>query len=76
MIIQCGGCKTKYKINDNKVPKDGLKISCKKCNKIISVTADSGKDRESDMLESIVSKTGDLPPMPHIAMKVLGYNFS
>jgi len=75
MIIQCGGCRTKYKIDDSKVPKGGLKISCKKCNKIISVMAGKEvgrqKGKDSGVLENIVSKTGDLPPMPHIAMKVL-----
>ena len=32
MIITCGKCKTKYRIDDNAVPKDEFKVRCTKCN--------------------------------------------
>ena len=32
MIVTCGKCKTKYRIDDNAVPKDEFKVRCTKCN--------------------------------------------
>ncbi len=69
MLIECSSCKKKYKIDDSKIPPGGLKVSCKQCRNIISI--DGAKTSTSKLLDDIVKKTGDLPPMPHIAMKVV-----
>ncbi|MDH5599773.1 MAG: zinc-ribbon domain-containing protein [Gammaproteobacteria bacterium] len=31
MIITCGKCKTKYRVDDNAIPKDEFKVRCTKC---------------------------------------------
>jgi len=77
MIIQCGKCKARYKVDSSKIPSSGLKVSCKKCKNIIPVHKDDSQKSQQpkagnpEKLKKIVEKIGDLPPMPHVAMKVL-----
>lgn len=37
MIIQCEQCRTKFKLDDSKVPDKGVKVRCAKCKSVFSV---------------------------------------
>lgn len=63
MIIQCEQCRTKFKLDDSKVPDKGVKVRCAKCRHVFSVfkeqpEAGAGADFAS-MLDSSVSLDQD-----------------
>ncbi len=37
MIVECGSCRTKYNIDEKKVPATGVKVRCKKCGGVIYI---------------------------------------
>ena len=37
MKVQCSKCDSKYNIKDEKIPENGAKIKCPKCQNVISV---------------------------------------
>ncbi len=37
MIVECSGCRTKYNVDENKVPPGGVKVRCHKCGAIIFI---------------------------------------
>ncbi len=37
MIVECTGCKTKYKIPDERIPESGVEVRCPKCKVIFAV---------------------------------------
>src|SRR5512133_915123 len=47
MIIQCEQCKTKFKLDDSKVPAKGVKVRCAKCKYVFSVSREQQPDAES-----------------------------
>lgn len=69
MIIQCEQCRTKFKLDDSKVPDKGVKVRCVKCRHVFPVfkeqpEAESRADFGS-MLDDSVSfeqETGDAHP--------------
>jgi predicted Zn finger-like uncharacterized protein len=59
MIIQCEQCRTKFKLDDSKVPDKGVKVRCVKCRHVFSVSRDQSESEiQSDfgnMLDASVS---------------------
>lgn len=60
MIIQCEQCRTKFKLDDSRVPDTGAKVRCAKCRNVFSVAKElpetsSGSDFESMLETSTVS---------------------
>lgn len=47
MIIQCEQCRTKFKLDDSKVPDKGVKVRCAKCRNVFSVFREQQTDMES-----------------------------
>lgn len=47
MIIQCEQCRTKFKLDDSKVPDKGVKVRCAKCRNVFSVSREQQPDAES-----------------------------
>ena len=37
MIIECGKCNAKFKIDDAKIPEKGARVKCKKCQHVFKV---------------------------------------
>jgi predicted Zn finger-like uncharacterized protein len=37
MIVECSTCHTKYNIDENKIPANGVKVRCRKCSNIIYI---------------------------------------
>lgn len=69
MIIQCEQCRTKFKLDDTRVPDKGVKVRCAKCRHIFSVAKDqttSGpvSDFES-MLDASVSSEMEMADVQH-----------
>ncbi len=61
MIIQCEQCRTKFKLDDSKVPDKGVKVRCAKCKSVFSVTRElqataAGSSFESMLETSVASE--------------------
>lgn len=63
MIIQCEQCRTKFKLDDSKVPDKGVRVRCVKCRHVFSVAKDqSGTEFQADfgtILDSSVASSQD-----------------
>ncbi|MFH0778793.1 MAG: zinc-ribbon domain-containing protein [Candidatus Eisenbacteria bacterium] len=47
MIVQCTGCRTKYKISVERLPASGVKVRCPKCRVIFDVKRQVEEDAET-----------------------------
>lgn len=86
MIVTCGGCETRYKLGDAKVPSKGIRVRCPKCRFVWRLTrsrpepvfevSSSGFDTEAPMAEAH-SEGWNAPPqaasavMSHPAMDTM-----
>jgi predicted Zn finger-like uncharacterized protein len=63
MIIQCEQCRTKFKLDDSKVPDKGVKVRCAKCKLVFSVAKElpdaEPKVNFGSMLDASVSAVED-----------------
>ncbi len=48
MIVQCDECKTKFRLDDSKVPEKGVKVRCSKCKNVFIVRREEAPPAESD----------------------------
>ncbi len=59
MIIQCEQCRTKFKLDDSKVPEKGVKVRCAKCRHVFSVAKEQPETGSAtdfgEMLDATVS---------------------
>lgn len=62
MIITCGKCRTKYKIDDNTVKNEEFKVRCTKCNNAFLVKKPSS---DSEVPPQIVRKSAALHAQKH-----------
>lgn len=69
MIIQCEQCRTKFKLDDSKVPDKGVKVRCAKCRHVFSVFKEhpetGPRTAFENMLEISVSAGPDAAELQH-----------
>jgi predicted Zn finger-like uncharacterized protein len=73
MIIQCEQCRTKFKLDDSKVPAKGVKVRCAKCRHVFSVTkeqpeAELQTDFGSILDVSVSSRQDEADVQPEISV--------
>jgi predicted Zn finger-like uncharacterized protein len=58
MIIQCEQCRTKFKLDDNKVTKRGAKVRCAKCRHVFTVRKPGAAAPEERSLPAVEAASG------------------
>jgi predicted Zn finger-like uncharacterized protein len=57
MIIQCEQCRTKFKLDDSKVPDKGVKVRCAKCRYVFTVVREQSEEESRTDFDSILATT-------------------
>jgi len=61
MIFTCEGCKTKYMLDDEKVPENGIRVRCPKCSHVWRLTRETSEVERESVFE-VSSSTFDEAP--------------
>lgn len=61
VIVQCGSCKTRFKIADEKVTDRGVKVRCSKCGTVFTVKKG---DADEPLPKDALASTAPPPPPP------------
>ncbi len=68
MILQCEQCKAKFKLDDEKIKNDGVKVRCSKCKHVFFVKKETAQDEaDFDTILSGLGSSVQPPPAPPAA---------
>ncbi len=69
MIIQCEQCRTKFKLDEARVPDKGVKVRCAKCRHVFSVAKDQAETQTpsafASMLDTSISSETEVEDVQH-----------
>jgi len=60
MIVQCGQCNARFKLDDEKIKDEGVKVRCSKCKNVFTVKKES--PQEEAEFDSILGQLGTSSP--------------
>jgi predicted Zn finger-like uncharacterized protein len=65
MILQCEQCKARFKLDDEKIKSDGVKVRCSKCKHVFFVKKETAQDEaDFDTILSGLGSSVQPPPAP------------